>query len=79
MIASGAIQERGLLSPDGKLARRWPLWVLAALSLYSFEVIVVVTAMAQPQSATWAWAGALAFVLSCAAASVADGASACAS
>ncbi len=71
-VAAGAWGlKRGLLAPDGKLARRWLRWVMAALILYGFEVVAVVAATAQPQSPSWAAVGAFAFVLSCAAASFA--------
>jgi peptidoglycan/LPS O-acetylase OafA/YrhL len=68
-VAVGALGlERGLLAPDGRLARRWPLWAMAALIFYGFEVVA---ATAQPQSPSWAAASAFAFVLTCAAASLA--------
>jgi peptidoglycan/LPS O-acetylase OafA/YrhL len=72
-VAVGACGfERGLLRPDGKLARRWPLWGMTALTFYGVAVaIVVITATAHPYSPSWAAAGAFAFVVSCASASLA--------
>jgi peptidoglycan/LPS O-acetylase OafA/YrhL len=64
--------DRGLLAPDGKLARRWPLWVAAAPILFGLDAVVfIVTVTAHAQSQGWAIATDAGFVLSCAASSFA--------
>lgn len=64
--------NRGLLAPDGKLARRWPLWVVAALVLFGLDATVAVIALTQhAQSQGWAIARDTGFALSCAASSFA--------
>jgi peptidoglycan/LPS O-acetylase OafA/YrhL len=72
-IGAGAIGlDRGLLAPDGKLARRWLLWTAAALIIFvatsaiSFAVIT-----SHRHSLGWAFANDAGFVLSCAATSFA--------
>lgn len=66
-IAVGAYGlERGLLAPDGKLARRWLLWLLTALITFAVSVGVILAAISQAGSKGWEIAGGLAFVLSCA-------------
>jgi hypothetical protein len=59
--------QRGLLAPDGNLARRWFLWLPAALVTFGVAVIIILTAISHPESRGWGIAGGLAFVLSCAA------------
>jgi peptidoglycan/LPS O-acetylase OafA/YrhL len=60
--------ERGLLARDGKLARRWVLWLLAALPAYALLVVVVIAAFASPTSPIlWGTIGGFSFALSCAA------------
>ncbi len=59
--------QRGLLAPDGRLARRWFLWLPAALIVFGVAVIIILTAISRLESRSWAIAGGLAFVLSCAA------------
>ncbi|MGP8173372.1 MAG: acyltransferase family protein [Terracidiphilus sp.] len=60
--------DRGLLAPDGKLARRWPLWVLAALVFFAAATAVTLIALASAsQSQGLAIAMDAGFVLSCAA------------
>jgi hypothetical protein len=64
--------QRGLLAPDGKLARRWPLWSLAALLAFGLATgigIAVLTTHAG--SRPWEIAADLGFVFSCAASSFA--------
>ena len=64
--------QRGLLAPDGKLARRWPLWSLAALLAFGLATgigIAVLTTHAG--SRPWEIAADLGFVISCAASSFA--------
>lgn len=66
---------RGLLAADGKLARRWPLWVLASLVAFAFAiamVVAVMSGMAKGAPSTGVLTlGNLSFVLSCAASSFA--------
>jgi peptidoglycan/LPS O-acetylase OafA/YrhL len=65
-------QTNALLAPDGKLARRWVGWVLAALAAFAVAVIITIAAFASPgPSHKWETLGGLAFVLSCAASSFA--------
>jgi peptidoglycan/LPS O-acetylase OafA/YrhL len=60
--------DRGLLAPDGKLARRWPLWVLAALVFFAAATAVTLIALTSgSQSQGLAIAADAGFVLSCAA------------
>jgi surface polysaccharide O-acyltransferase-like enzyme len=64
--------SKGLLAPDGKLARRWPLWAVAAIVAFGVATAVTIAAFA-PHSSPRVWE-ALAdstFVLSCAASSFA--------
>ena len=64
--------DRGLLTPDGKLARRWPVWMLAALGAFGLAVwITVATMTSHAGSQGWAAIQGLSFVLSCAASSFA--------
>ncbi|HLN00610.1 MAG TPA: acyltransferase [Bryobacteraceae bacterium] len=59
--------ERGLLAPDGKLARRWWLWLIAALPAYAVVVAIVIAAAVQPSRMTlWTTVGGFAFAVSCA-------------
>jgi peptidoglycan/LPS O-acetylase OafA/YrhL len=63
--------ERGLLAPAGKLARRWPLWVIAAVlaflgALVLFFAILASLAQGGPGALLGGF-GNFAFVLSCAA------------
>ena len=63
--------ERGLLAPDGRLARRWSLWVGAAVLAFAAATVAVIASMSpaasRPVQVTWA----LASVVSCAASSFA--------
>jgi peptidoglycan/LPS O-acetylase OafA/YrhL len=64
--------DRGLLAPDGKLTRRWPLWVVAALVLFGLATVVTIVGLtSHAQSEGWAIAMDAGFVLSCAASSLA--------
>jgi len=59
---------RGLFSPDGKLARRWPLWT-SAMVLVHFTLVAFFIAMLSGVGKSWPWSillGGL-WVLSCAA------------
>ena len=63
---------KGLLASDGKLARRWILWAVAALVAFTVETTVAIAAFsphASPRS--WEVAADCGFVLSCAASSFA--------
>jgi len=68
-VAVGAWgMERGLLAPDGKLARRWWLWTIRALAAFGVATAVALMGLsAQGSRHLWAAAGGIAFVLSCAA------------
>ncbi len=64
--------DRGLLAPDGKLARRWPLWVVTSL-VFFIAIMAIVIAAVTPASAAslspraWVVTGGFVFALSCAA------------
>jgi surface polysaccharide O-acyltransferase-like enzyme len=63
---------KGLLAGDGKLARRWILWAVAALIAFVVEAAIGIAALsphASPRS--WEVAADCGFVLSCAASSIA--------
>ena len=58
--------DRGLLAPDGKLARRWDLWAVGALPAFGLATGVAVAAMTvHLGSRGWERAGDATFVLSC--------------
>ncbi len=63
--------ERGLLAPDGKLARRWLRWSTAAFVVYGAALAVIIAALSAaahpPVPRSLEIAGDLGFVLSCAA------------
>ena len=62
----------GLLAPDGKLAKRWPLWTIAALVVFAATLPIAFFAItSQAHSQAWAIANDAGFVLSCAATSFA--------
>jgi Acyltransferase family len=64
--------ERGLLALDGKLARRWWIWSIAALVAFALSTGVGLAAMtAHLGSRGWETAADTTFVLSCAASSFA--------
>jgi peptidoglycan/LPS O-acetylase OafA/YrhL len=64
--------DRGLLASQGKLARRWPLWVLASLVLFAVATAITILAVtAHALSLGWTIAVLTLFVLSCAATSFA--------
>jgi peptidoglycan/LPS O-acetylase OafA/YrhL len=60
--------EHGLLKPDGSLARRWFLWLGAALVVFVLSFVVIVASILTGQGATplWGTLAGLAFVISCA-------------
>jgi peptidoglycan/LPS O-acetylase OafA/YrhL len=59
--------ERGLLAPDGPLARRWYLWVGAAVLAFAAATVAVVASMAPAASRAVQVSWALASAVSCAA------------
>jgi hypothetical protein len=64
--AGGA--EKSLLAPDGKLARRWVLWTVAALVAFRIATAVTIAAFAPHSSPRlWEVLADSCFVLSCAA------------
>jgi peptidoglycan/LPS O-acetylase OafA/YrhL len=64
--------DRGLLTPDGKLARRWPLWVMGSVLAFLFcGAASILSATSSGRSHAWAIASDFSFVLSCAATSFA--------
>jgi hypothetical protein len=64
--------DRGLLAPDGKLARRWALWAVGALVSFGVATGVAIAAITvHIGSRGWEVAGDATFVLSCAASSFA--------
>jgi hypothetical protein len=67
--------DRGLLTSDGTLARRWPLWVMASLAAFVVTVALVLTivstfTMGGPSKGLLTAANA-SFVVSCASSSLA--------
>ena len=59
---------KGLLAPDGKLARYWVLWTVAALVLFGVATAVTIAAFAPHSSPRlWEVLADSSFVLSCAA------------
>src|SRR5215472_3679991 len=64
--------DRGLLAREGKLARRWWVWCVAALFAFGFATAIGLAALtAHLGSRSWELAGDSSFVLSCAASSFA--------
>jgi hypothetical protein len=64
--------QRGLLAPDGKLARRWILWALGALVAFAVATGLGIAAVTSHiGSRGWEVAGDFGFVISCAASSFA--------
>jgi peptidoglycan/LPS O-acetylase OafA/YrhL len=70
IVGAGGL-ERGLLGEDGRLARRWALWVGAAVLAFGAATAAVIAAMAPqaPRAIQVVWA--LASTISCAASSFA--------
>jgi Acyltransferase family len=64
--AAGAFGlQRGLLAPDGALARRWLLWSVAAVAVFGVALGVIIAALsAHPVTRSLEIAGDLGFVLS---------------
>jgi hypothetical protein len=68
IVVGGHGLEQGLLAPDGKLARRWFAWAIAAL--FTFWLVAVdaaLVATSRISLRTWETMGGFAFVLCCAA------------
>ncbi len=71
--------ERGLVAPDGQLARRWSLWARRALLAFFAYALALQAAVSRPLPQnwheglhSWTWVAALAlFAVSCAASSFA--------
>jgi len=67
----------GLLAYEGKLARRWPLWIMASLMAFVLGIVALVTILSTDDkggsgpSLALSALGHLSFVLSCAASSLA--------
>lgn len=59
--------NKSLLARDGLLVKRWPVWFVAALIFYLFDIIAFGKFYALPPSSTWQALYGLAFILSCAA------------
>jgi hypothetical protein len=63
---------RGLLAPDGKLARCWPAWAFSSAVAFALAVAITIVAVSSPSpSLTLRAIGGLVFVLCCAASSFA--------
>ena len=59
--------EKGLLAPDGRLARRWLAWQVACPVIFFLTLTVVIVAIsAGPGKRGWEIGGDLAFALCCA-------------
>lgn len=70
-VGAGGLQQ-GLLAPDGRLARRWLVWLLAALVAFGTALVLGILIMTSHiGSRPWEAAGGFAFVLSSAASSFA--------
>jgi len=64
--------DRGLLAPEGKLARRWILWCVAAVVAFGVATAIAIasfSAKSSPQM--WGSIGGISFAFSCAASSFA--------
>ncbi len=59
--------NQSLLARDGLLVKRWPVWFVAALIFYLFDIIAFGKFYAFPASSTWQVLYGFAFILSCAA------------
>ena len=61
--------ERGLLAPDGKLARdwaRWTIWAFIAFALSIVVFLIVVSKGVAAPSPKWIFVGSLAYAITCA-------------
>jgi surface polysaccharide O-acyltransferase-like enzyme len=65
--------DKGLLAPDGKLARRWPLWLSASFVAFSvmIAIMIIISAPGKVVSRSLEITGDTVFSLSCAASSLA--------
>jgi len=65
-VAIGACGiERGLIAPDGPLARHWPNWLVAALALFTLWLGLTAAAMDQPGATGLEALDDLSFALAC--------------
>lgn len=72
MVVGACGTDRGLIAADGKLARRWFLWVGAALLVFVLELVAFIAALAHLSSPSpWSTIANVGFSLSCAASSLA--------
>jgi hypothetical protein len=69
-VAVGAHgSQHGLLAPDGRLAERWPLWLVGSFGAFGVTVYLSLMILAMPEGSVapgWLIAGGSTFVLSCA-------------
>jgi hypothetical protein len=63
--------DRSVLTADGKLARRWPLWIISSVIAFLVVSGLVIAAISTPGSRGLELAGASGFVVSCATSSLA--------
>lgn len=64
--------ERGMLSSDSKLARRWPLWAGAALVIfYALSMVAIIALTTQTSQHLWEIIASFGFALTCATSSFA--------
>jgi hypothetical protein len=66
--------ERGLLAPDGLLARHWPRWSTLAITIFVLSLAFFLTFMAKPHAMptlAWGIVGGVVFATTCAALSFA--------
>jgi hypothetical protein len=71
-IMVGVRPENTSLNRGSVLARRWPVWVVTSLLAFVVVVGVVILALSNPaRRQTWELVGGFAFVISCAASSLA--------
>ena len=67
-VAVGAAGlERGLVAQAGKLAARWPRWVIGAAIAFGFAIVAAARDFASGGARIWQLLDALGFVLACAA------------
>ncbi len=59
--------DKGLLNPEGRLARRWPIWLGASLAAFIFSLATAIASFAEEATAMTRGAANFGFVISCAA------------
>lgn len=67
VVLGAAGTDRGLLSDDGRLARRWPLWIAGAVAAFVGATVAVLATLAPGTPWALRAAAAVAYVVSCAA------------